>query len=156
VTIVVRAAESPAQRLVAWKIREAVFVGEQGIAESIERDGLDDFAWHLVAWDGECAVGTTRVLPLDEEHQPASPAKAATARIAKIGRMAVLAPKRRLGIGRQLLDAALDLARRRGLERAELSAQQYVVSFYEQAGFRAEGDPYVEAGIPHRRMSREL
>ncbi|HSD09504.1 MAG TPA: GNAT family N-acetyltransferase [Candidatus Binatia bacterium] len=155
-TVVVRAAESPADRLAVWKIREAVFVGEQRIAESIERDGLDGVAWHLVAWDAGCAVGTARILPLDEQHRPVPPGKADAARIAKIGRMAVLAPKRRLGIGRQLLDAALDLARRRGLTRAELSAQEYVVSFYEQAGFRPEGGPYVEAGIPHRRMSRQL
>ena len=70
--------------------------------------------------------------------------------------MAVLAPKRRLGVGRRLLEAALELARQSGPRRAELSAQEYVVGFYEHAGFRVEGDPYVEAEIPHRRMSREL
>jgi predicted GNAT family N-acyltransferase len=156
VSVVVRAAESSTDRLAAWKIREAVFVGEQGIALSVERDGLDDVAWHLLAWDAASAVGTVRILPLDKRHRPVSPARAEEARIAKIGRMAVLAPSRRLGIGRQLLGAALDLARRRGLERAELSAQEYVVSFYERAGFRPERVSHLEAGIPHRRMSREL
>lgn len=155
-TVVVRVAESPAERLAAWKIRERVFIEEQSIVESIERDGLDEIAWHLVAWEGDGAVGTARIVPLDEERRPVSPAKAGTAKIAKIGRMAVLPRKRRLGIGRRLLDAALDLARRRGLRRAELSAQEYVVRFYERAGFRPDGDRYVEAGIPHRRMSRDL
>jgi predicted GNAT family N-acyltransferase len=155
-TVIVRPVESPADRRAAWQIREAVFVGEQGIAEWVERDGLDDIAWHLVAWDANGPVGTVRLLPLDEDHRPVPAAEVARARIAKIGRMAVLASKRRLGIGRQLLDAVLDLARRERLERAELSAQEYVVCFYERAGFRAEGDPYIEAGIPHRRMSRGL
>jgi ElaA protein len=152
-SVVVSTAESGEERLAAWRIRERAFIGEQGIAEAIERDGLDDLAWHFVAWDDETAVGTARVVGLDGCNRPVPPDGAAAV---KIGRMAVLPSKRRLGIGRQLLDAALELARQKGLRRAELSAQEYVVAFYEQAGFRVEGDPYVEAGIPHRRMSRDL
>jgi len=153
VSPVVRLAESPADRLAAWRIREQVFIGEQGISESEERDGLDDVAWHLVAWEGESAVGTARILGLAEDGRLISPAGSA---VAKIGRMAVVPQKRRLGVGRQLLDAALDLARRHGSDRAELSAQEYVLPFYEQAGFCVEGTPYLEAGIPHRKMSRSL
>jgi predicted GNAT family N-acyltransferase len=153
VSIVIRRAATPADRLASWRLRELVFIGEQGISEEVERDGLDDLAWHLVAWDGEEPVGTARVLGLDAEHKLVRPEQAA---VAKIGRMAVLPSKRRLGIGRQLLDASLELARRHGIARAELSAQEYVVPFYERAGFRAEGARYEEAGIPHRRMSRPL
>jgi predicted GNAT family N-acyltransferase len=150
VSIVVRAAVTSADRLASWRLRELVFIAEQGISEDVERDGLDDLAWHLVAWDGEEAVGTARVLGLDTEHRPIRPEQAA---VVKIGRMAVLSTKRRLGIGRRLLEAALDLARSHGVRRAELSAQQYVVPFYERTGFRAEGEVFEEAGIPHRRMS---
>ncbi len=152
-SVVVRTAESPEERLAAWRIRERVFIDEQGIAEAIERDGLDGIAWHFVAWDSETAVGTARVVGLDARNRPVPPAVATAV---KIGRMAVLPSKRRLGIGKRLLDAALELARQNGLRRAELSAQAYVVPFYEQAGFRVEGDAYVEAGIPHRHMSRAL
>jgi ElaA protein len=153
VSLVVRVAESPTERLASWGLREQVFIDEQGIAESIERDGLDDVACHLVAWDGAEAVGTARILGLDAEHRPVPLEQAV---VVKIGRMAVRPVNRRCGIGRRLLDAALDLARRRGIERAELSAQEYVVSFYERAGFRCEGGIYEEAGIPHRQMTRAL
>ena len=152
-SVVIRSAATAADRLASWRLRELVFIGEQGISVDVERDGLDDLAWHLLAWDAEEPVGTARVLGLDAEHKMVRPEQAA---VAKIGRMAVLPAKRRLGIGRQLLDAALELARRHGIERAELSAQEYVVSFYERAGFRAEGERYEEAGIPHCRMSRSL
>src|SRR5262249_47292899 len=111
-SVVVRTAETPAERLAAWRIRERVFIGEQGIAEAIERDGLDDIAWHLVAWESDTAVGTARVVGIDGRNRPV-PSAAATA--VKIGRMAVLPSRRRLGIGRRLLDAALDLARQKGL-----------------------------------------
>jgi predicted GNAT family N-acyltransferase/limonene-1,2-epoxide hydrolase len=150
---VVRLAESPGDRRAAWRIREQVFIGEQGIAERDERDGLDDVAWHLVAWEGDSAIGTARVLGLGADGALVSPA---SSRVAKIGRMAVVPQKRRLGVGRQLLESALDLVRRHGADRAELSAQEYVVPFYERAGFRVEGAPYLEAGIAHRKMSRPL
>lgn len=152
-TVVVRLAESPAERLAAWRIRERVFVGEQGIADELERDGLDEIAWHLVAWQDDVAVGTARVLGLDRDDNPVPPA---ASKVARIGRMAVLPEKRRLGIGRRLLDAALELARDHGIESADLSAQEYVVPFYERAGFRAQGDGYLEAGIPHRYMTRRI
>ena len=152
-SIVIRSAATAADRLASWNLRELVFISEQGISEDVERDGLDDLAWHLVAWDGEEPVGTARVLGFDADHRLVRPEQAA---VAKIGRMAVLPTKRRLGIGRQLLDAALELARRHGIARAELSAQEYVVPFYERAGFRAEGEGYEEAGISHRRMSCSL
>jgi predicted GNAT family N-acyltransferase len=151
---VVREARSAEERAAAWAIREAVFIREQAIAEEIERDELDELAWHFVAWDEDRRpVGTARVLAIGSDHLPVAPGEGKTA---KIGRMAVLPEKRRRGVGRQLLDAALDLARREGYPLAELSAQQPVVSFYEKAGFRVEGEPYLEAGIPHRRMSRRL
>ena len=152
-TIAVRRAESAAERLASWKIRERVFIGEQGIAEAIERDGLDDVAWHFVAWDGELACGTARVYGLGLDREPMSPDGA---EVVKIGRMAVLPDRRRFGIGRLLLDTALDFARARGARRAELSAQEYVVPFYQRAGFIAESERYEEAGIPHRWMSRDL
>ena len=149
----VKLVENADDRLASWTIRERVFIDEQGISEAIERDGLDEIAWHLVAWDGAFACGTARVLGLDERHEPIPPDGA---RVIKIGRMAVLPERRRHGIGRALLDAALELARERGAERAELSAQEYVVPFYERAGFAVSGEPYKEAGIPHRWMARRL
>ncbi len=146
-------AESAADRAASWTVRERVFIHEQQIDESLERDDLDDLSWHFVAWDGSEPVGTARVFGLDDEHRAIAPDRA---RVVKIGRMAVLASHRRHGIGRALLDAAIERASKHGAERAELSAQEYVVAFYAGAGFRADGERYLEAGIPHRHMSREL
>ncbi|MGH7897382.1 MAG: GNAT family N-acetyltransferase [Candidatus Binatia bacterium] len=147
-------AHSAEERAACWSIREAVFIREQGIDEEIERDGLDDVAWHLVARDDEGrAVGTARILALDSDHVPVARGRGT---IVKIGRMAVAPANRGLGVGRMLLDAALALAREHGYESAELSAQEQVIPFYEKASFRSAGDPYLEAGIAHRRMSRRL
>ena len=58
--------------------------------------------------------------------------------------------------GRALLSALLDLAVRQGLARVTLSAQTHAIGFYEQAGFRIVGEPFMDAGIPHRKMVKDL
>jgi predicted GNAT family N-acyltransferase len=37
-----------------------------------------------------------------------------------------------------------------------LAAQTHAVGFYERAGFHVVGDQFMDAGIPHRMMVREL
>lgn len=114
-------------------IRRAVFVDEQGVPESLEVDGRDGEAWHLLARDAAgLPVGCARLFP-----------------DAHIGRLAVLRSARKRGVGRQLLDAAVQLGRRLGMGDLYLHAQVRARGFYEAAGFIAEGDEFPEAGIPH-------
>lgn len=114
-------------------IRQAVFVHEQGVPEALEVDGRDDGAWHLLARDAVgLPVGCVRVLA-----------------DAHIGRLAVLRSTRGQGVGRALLLAAVQLARRLGMGDLYLHAQTRARGFYEAAGFIAQGDEFPEAGIPH-------
>ncbi len=114
-------------------IRRAVFVHEQGVPEALEVDGRDDGAWHLLACDAAgLPVGCARVLA-----------------DAHIGRLAVLRGTRGQGVGRDLLLAAVRLARRAGMGDLYLHAQTRARGFYEAAGFIAEGDEFPEAGIAH-------
>jgi uncharacterized membrane protein/predicted GNAT family N-acyltransferase len=99
-------ASSPAERARAFDVRRRVFVGEQGIGERLEFDADDAKAAHLLALLGEEAVGTLRVRLIED------------GRTAKIERVAVLAGARGTGIGLRLVQAALDLALRRGAGRA--------------------------------------
>jgi ElaA protein len=50
----------------------------------------------------------------------------------------------------------LRLAVRQGLSRVTLAAQIHALGFYERAGFRAVGEPFLDVGIPHRLMVRDL
>ena len=136
--IEVRPVITAAERDAAYAIRRRVFQDEQGVPAEEEFDADDEVALHVVAVDGDRAVGTGRLV-LHPAH-------------AKIGRMAVLREWRRRGVGRALLDALLAEARRRGAARAVLHAQVHAIGFYERAGFTAEGEVFDEAGIPHRRM----
>jgi predicted GNAT family N-acyltransferase len=121
-------------------IREEGFIHEQGVPEELERDGLDPICVHVVAWSeiGD-AIGTARMEPGG-----------------KIGRMAVLTDWRRRGVGQALLHALLELAARRGISRVTLAAQTHAIGFYERCGFHGVGALFMDAGIWHRLMVREL
>ena len=126
----------PAHAEALRAIRHAVFVAEQGVAEDEEWDGEDEGSRHFLAEDAHGApIGAARLLPSGQ-----------------IGRMAVLAPWRRHGVGAKLLAAAVDAAKRGSYPRIFLEAQTHAVGFYERAGFVADGPVFVEAGIEHRRM----
>ena len=135
----IRVGDWPSMRADAAPLRLAVFVAEQGIPESLEWDGHDDTSVHAVAYAEGVPVATGRLLA--DGH---------------IGRMAVLAPYRRSGIGGQVLERLVEIARGRGETVVELSAQAYVRAFYVRHGFVAFGDLYDDAGIPHQSMRRVL
>ena len=118
-------------------IRRAVFVHEQGIPESLEWDSDDPRAVHVLALVKREPVGTGRLLPTG-----------------KIGRLAVLASSRRLGVGRLVLGRLVELARASGLSGVYLHAQADALGFYAAQGFVADGPEFDEAGIRHRRMRR--
>jgi predicted GNAT family N-acyltransferase len=136
VDLVEWAKAEPASRAV----RETVFIREQSVPVDLEWDGLDPLCAHVLAWNdqGE-TIGTAR-MQLN----------------GTIGRMAVLKDWRGRGAGRALLQTLLDLAARQGLTRVTLSAQTHAVGFYERAGFHVIGEPFIDAGIPHRSMVKEL
>ncbi|MCG6871211.1 MAG: GNAT family N-acetyltransferase [Gammaproteobacteria bacterium] len=138
--ITVREACWPEDEPAIHHIREVVFVIEQRVEAELEWDGEDAHCRHVLARDAAgTPVGTGRL--------------SATG---KIGRMAVLKAYRGRGVGRQILQALLRLARDAGQREVYLHAQTRALDFYAAAGFRAEGEEFEEADIPHRRMRLPL
>lgn len=161
-------------------IRTAVFIEEQGVPKALEWDEHDATAVHALALAAPPAAAspishgvshvashpTSASTPRPHaSNDPDAPADAppplpiGTGRLltdGHIGRMAVLPAWRGQGVGRALLNALLDCARAQGMCEVVLSAQTQALGFYERAGFRAEGPTYLDAGILHQRMSRQL
>lgn len=129
----------------ARAVRHAVFVVEQNIPVALEWDEWDDLSLHAVAFDAaRNPVGTGRLLP------PSFDSDASHA--GHIGRMAVLAPMRRTGVGGALLQALMAAAPAQGFSQIVLHAQSYVAPFYARHGYLIEGEEFIEAGIAHRTM----
>ena len=134
----------------ALAIREVVFIEEQSVPESIERDAEDARAWHVLAWDGPHAVGTGRLVELTTCPEGES------GQWGQVGRMAVLTAHRGRGLGRMILEHLEGEARRRGLAGIKLHAQVHAFPFYEKMGYRRVGDEFMEAGIPHVECRKAL
>jgi predicted GNAT family N-acyltransferase len=76
--------------------------------------------------------------------------------IPRVGRMAVLQAWRRHGVGAAVLEKLCDEARQRGYQQVLLHAQTHATAFYFQHGFLSHGAEFIEAGIPHQEMRRDL
>jgi predicted GNAT family N-acyltransferase len=141
--IAVRLAQWPQDEARIHAIREEVFVKEQGVPADLEWDGKDPACLHVIAELTDAAkrdaVGTGRIMP-----------------DGKIGRMAVLGKYRGKGIGGEILAALVEAARARGQHDVYLHAQSHALAFYQRFGFTADGEEFQEAGIPHRKMHRDI
>jgi len=128
----------------ARAVRTEVFVQEQEIPLALEWDEDDAGALHAVAINRlGMPVATGRLL----QHAPG---------VARIGRMAVTRVLRGGGLGREVLQALMGAAARRGDREVLLHAQRSAEAFYTQQGFAARGQPFEEADIPHIEMVRSL
>lgn len=140
--VTVLVSRAPADIARCHVVRRAVFVDEQNVPAELEIDGRDSECTHFLAYvDGEL-LGCARMRVVDG--------------VAKAERVAVHSPQRGLGIGRALMRQMEAVAREQGFSRIKLSAQVPVIPFYERIGYRCFGDEFVEAGIPHRWMDRDL
>jgi ElaA protein len=141
--IIVREITGEGELEVCRDLRRKVFIEEQKVPEAEEWDGLDGEARHLLAFAGANVAGTARVRRLGQ--------------IGKIERVCVLAEARGTGLGRALMQTALELLRAEpSLTHAKLGAQTHAIAFYETLGFVAFGPEYDDAGIPHRDMKLKL
>lgn len=125
------------------KAREAVFVVEQCCAYQ-ETDDWDIEAWHLTArLSGELAA-YARVIEPRDRNKPAS-----------IGRVMTLKKFRGKGIGRALMQEAINFTQMTFPgHNIKVSAQVYLRDFYQSLGFKVCGEAYLEDGIAHIDMIR--
>ena len=124
-------------------IRQIVFQQEQGVDPDLDFDGLDDRATHIVVYADSQPAATARIRQLGD-------------RILKLERMAVLAVYRGKGIGQQMVQLAIAEADRQQARQVKLNAQIQAKAFYEKLGFKAFGEEFEDAGIPHVEMRLEL
>ena len=125
--------------MAAIPIREAVFIKEQNVPEVDEWDNDDEHALHLIASLDGNAIGTARLTPKGT-----------------IGRMAVLKSFRNQGVGSAMLDRLIEVAKQSKFESVTLNAQRSAEGFYAKYGFTAQGDEFIDAGIPHIAMQLDL
>lgn len=122
------------------QLRVQVFTVEQDVAyQDLDGKDLEPGALQLWQQDGARVVSTLRVLERGQD------------RI--IGRVATDADYRGRGLSGQLIRRALELCDGHAID---ISAQAHLQQWYERFGFVAHGDGYLEDGIPHVAMRRQV
>lgn len=121
------------------EIRIEVFVKEQNVPPELEWDDADCGATHFLAQYDNEYIGTARLC--SDGH---------------LGRMAVREPFRGQGVGKALIEACEKEARRQKIVKIILNAQSYAIPFYEKMGYEVTSEAFMEAGIEHQSMARNV
>ena len=123
------------------KFRQEIFVVEQK-SWYLDVDGLDQASLHLIVRTKENLIGYLRLTPPGKKYIETS-----------IGRVSIHIAHRGEGLGNQLLTMGIEKGKKvYGSGSFRISAQEYLISYYEKHGFKVQGSPYDEDGIPHVEM----
>ena len=129
----------------AFYIRKEVFVKEQGVPledEFDEFDKLNGQCEHILVYYEEQPVGTGRVRWVDE--------------FGKLERICILEHYRKFGLGKIIITALEEIAQERGTTRVKLHGQTQAQGFYKKLGYQTSSSVFIEDGIPHLLMTKEL
>lgn len=120
------------------QLRSEVFVVEQDCVYQ-DIDGYDNKAFHVLFYNEETLVAYSRILPPGSYFKELS-----------IGRVIVKETHRQKNIGHELMKLSIDFSKNNYSQSSiKISAQQYLIKFYESHGFSIIGEGYLEDGIPH-------
>ena len=127
------------------RLRQEVFIVEQN-CPYLDADGKDKYAHHLMGYNNGKLVAYARLLPPGVSYTEAS-----------IGRVITATDERGKAFGQALMLKAIEeMQNLYGQAHIRIGAQQYLKAFYESFGFEQEGEPYLEDGIPHIIMLRQV
>ena len=127
-------------------LRQEVFVVEQD-CPYLDADGKDKIGWHVMLNNDEGQLmAYTRLLAPGVSYDKYS----------SIGRVVSSGKGRGKGYGKSVMDASIDAIIDLFPNQAiKISAQCYLLKFYNDLGFKEVGEEYLEDGIPHIGMIRE-
>jgi ElaA protein len=125
------------------QLRSEVFVVEQDCVYQ-DLDGKDEKALHCLGYKNNELVAYTRIFKPGDYFNEAS-----------IGRVVVLESQRQHKYGYVIMEASIQAIKSHyNTSTIKLSAQTYLKKFYNNLGFKEEGEEYLEDGIPHIAMRK--
>ena len=143
--LVCHSARTDEEREHAFRIRNEVFVKEQGIFAESDRDESDRDGTHLVAKMRGKVVGTVRVFrdPSGEDRWIG-------------GRLAVAAEARKTRAGSLLVKEAMKRVKKNGCRFFTAHIQEKNIRFFKRLGWTPVGEIEDHYGMPHLKMEADL
>lgn len=141
--LIIKTALLPQELPAIETIRRLVFQSEQGVEAELDFDGQDETSVQIIAYFDSQPVGTARIRYLNNQ-------------TAKIERLAVLSTARGQGIGKKIMEKAIEIIAQKNIQEVLIHAQEYIKGLHQQLGFEQEGEEFEEAGITHVKMRKKL
>ena len=129
----------------AFTIRKQVFVEEQSVPledEFDQFDTLNGLCEHILVHYNDQPVGTGRIRVVDDA--------------GKLERICILKPFRKFGLGKVIINALEEIAAEKGVLQVKLHGQTQAEGFYKKLGYQTSSPIFMEDGIPHILMVKEL
>ena len=133
---------SPAYAL-AVALRRDILRKPLGLEFTEAQLASESTSFHLTAWEEEVLLGTLLLTPLEGGS-------------IQMRQVAVDESKQGHGIGRLMVAESETEAMRRGFTRMMLHARDSAVGFYTKLGYGCVGDEFIEVGVRHQEMEKEL
>ncbi|MCF7885179.1 MAG: GNAT family N-acetyltransferase [Candidatus Marinimicrobia bacterium] len=122
-------------------VRGIVFIEEQNVSYSIEKDEHELESQHILAEMNNEPIGAGRIRYIED--------------YAKLERIAVRKNYRGNGYGHRIVDFMMQTARKNGFCKFKMHAQAHLIDFYAEHGFETRGEKFKEADIDHYLMIKE-
>jgi len=96
------------------------------------------------------------VLTLDNQPVACVQARKLDSHTVKLRQMAVHPDFQALGLGKQLLSQTEKVLKTKNIKKIELNARKTGLKFYQKSGYDIYSDEFIEVGIPHFKMIKEI
>lgn len=125
------------------KLREAILRAPLGTKLSADDISDEDKQQHFGLFNQSGLVACVVITPLDDTS-------------VKLRQMTVSKDLRGLDIGKRLVQLTEDSLIKQGYKHIEMSARQTAAGFYKKLGYVKDGDEFLEMGIPHIKMRKNI
>jgi len=128
------------------EIRKKVFIEEKNVPPEIENDKFDcicEECEHFIVYYGNSPVGTVRMRFIDEN-------------TVKLQRFCFIKEYRGLGLGSKTVDFIESRYKSLGKSKIVIEAKYSVSPFYEKCGYRKVSDIFLEVGVEHVNMEKDI
>lgn len=131
------------QYLESVELRQAVLRTPLGLKFTKENMVNDANELHLAATDGNSILGILLLRPLSDE-------------VVKMRQVAVASNLQGQGIGKKMVAYSEELTKSMGFKQIELNARKVSLDFYLSQNYHQVGEQFLEIGIPHFKMIKNL
>ncbi|BAM60178.1 acetyltransferase [Bacillus subtilis BEST7003] len=107
-----------------------------------EFDTLQEQCQHILVYHENQPVGTGRARIVGHT--------------AKLERICILKPYRKYGLGKIIVSGLEEIMKEKGLTSYKLHGQTQAAGFYQKLGYQISSQEFMEDGIPHVLMTKEI